>query len=676
MFKLDRLKLRSFNLPLVSFLLASVSAAAAQSYKIESKDLQATLELSTLSLDVRHLSAGVTWRMSREGDQEFVYEEQGQIHEVSLADSKKKVVTQLGRESLLVTLADFRLEILFSIDQASNELTFKLTPLEEDHRFKIKGIIYPRPYDVPLNSDSYSFFGHEQGYLIPGNWTQAEDVCNPIQFDDPQRFDLFGELMGHPTHWWDHQEWDQAGLIYGLRMALFGAVQPESGFLATVDDNCRMDNFIHVRHTPGKPTCYRIMWRPSLGAFSYPRTIRYYFEKDAGYVSLIKYFREYYRKLGYLKTLAEKNRENPNVEKLRGGINLRTQISRKDHRNFQWQLYNSFHRVGEMVEEFQRKVGYDRAALGFTGWQRYGHDQEYPDIMPPMMYAGGPEGLDSLARKVKALGYIFGLATDNYCDITLDSPSFDEEVTLKNSLGKYIRRSTWGAGVNSLICPVWAMRFLRRNFEVGRTDYPAVRGLLDTAAPQHYLLGNYVCNWECYDPRHPLTRNENRGALADIFDYFRQKGVLLTIEHHNDWAVPWLVAARTRSAHEVAYGRDAEGRMVGVPVPLWQLAFHDCTYVAGDDYLHGLLWGAAAGMALPVPEQQEPIDRTLLAARLQRAVGWDEMTGHRFLSQDYSIQETTFSSGAKVWVDFNSGKFRITGVTGISGEERQAQADR
>ncbi|MFC1537705.1 DUF5696 domain-containing protein, partial [Gemmatimonadota bacterium] len=446
-----------------------------------------------------------------------------------------------------------------------------------------------------------------------------------------------------------------------------------SGFLAFVDDNCRMDNHLHVRHNPGEHTNYRIYWRSTMGIFGYPRVISYHFGKNADYSGLIKHYREYYRKLGYLKTLEEKNRENPKVEQLRGAVNLRASIARHDHRTFTHTVYNTFHDVGKQMEEFRQRVGADRASLGFTGWQRYGHDQEYPDIMPPMMYAGGPKGLDSLARAVKGMGYIFGLATDNYCDITLDSPSFDEEVTLKDSRGKYFRRSTWGAGVNSLICPRWAIRFLRRNWEVGRTDYPAVRGLLDTARPDHYLLGNYVCNWECYDPRHPLTRNENREALAEIFQYFKDQGVLLTIEHHNDWVLPWIVSARTRTAHDVAYGVDRAGRVRGVPVPLWQLAFHDCTYVNGDNFLYRLLWGAKASMRLPVPQDQARIDGVLLLTKLHRAIGWDEMVSHRFLSEDYKVQETTFSSGAKVWVDFNNRQYKITGVPGISPETGQAK---
>ncbi len=640
-------------------------SAVAESYKISSGGVEAVLELETMSVDVNHRAAGVSWKMSRAAEGEFVYEQDGEVHEVSLADAEIKTVTRLGESALMVVLEDFRLELMLYFEQETGELVFKLSPREEDHGFRIKGIIYPRPFEVPIRPDSYSFFGISQGVMIPGDWQEKEDMLNPIQLDDKQRFKLFGELMDRPYHWWDHQEWDQAGLVYAQRMAIFGAHQPGSGWLAYIDDGCRMDNFMYVRHEPGKHTDYKVYWRPSMGSLSYPRIIRYHFQQDAGYLELARHYRAYYKKLGYLKSLREKNKENPNVEQLKGAVNLRASVGRKDHRTFKFEIYNTFTEIGVQVDQFRKATGADRASVVFTGWQRFGHDQEYPDIIPPNMYAGGPYGLDSLARKVKAMGYLFGLATDNYCDITLDSPSFREEVTLKDSQGRYVRRSTWGAGVNSLICPHWAIRFLRRNWEVGRTDYPFVRGLLDTARPQHYLLGNYVCNWECYDPVHPLTRNENRKALTDIFDYFNEQKVLLTIEHQNDWVLPWVVAIRTREAHDGVYGLDKAGRTTGIPIPLWQLCFHDCAYVNAGNFLSGLLTGARSNYSLPVREGSNRLAQALLQAKLHRQIGWDDMTGHRFLSDDYKVQESTFSSGAKVWVNYNSGEYKISGVQGI-----------
>jgi len=95
--------------------------------------------------------------------------------------------------------------------------------------------------------------------------------------------------------------------------------------------------------------------------------------------------------------------------------------------------------------------------------------------------------------------------------------------------------------------------------------------------------------------------------------------------------------------------------------------------VTGDDFLYALLWGAQSSLNLPMPSTQERVDDALLLAKLHRAVGWDRMTDHRFLSDDYQVQETTFSSGAKVWVDFKQKRYKITAVSGIEPVERHAR---
>ena len=45
-----------------------------------------------------------------------------------------------------------------------------------------------------------------------------------------------------------------------------------------------------------------------------------------------------------------------------------------------------------------------------------------------------------------------------------------------------------------------------------------------------------------------------------------------------------------------------------------------------------------------------------------RAVGYDEMTDHRFLNADRSLQESCFSSGARILVNFSSAAINHDGV--------------
>ena len=78
------------------------------------------------------------------------------------------------------------------------------------------------------------------------------------------------------------------------------------------------------------------------------------------------------------------------------------------------------------------------------------------------------------------------------------------------------------------------------------------------------------------------------------------------------------------------------------------------------DFLYGLLYGQN-----PVFEfntRKENMTWMRLLCQLHRKIGADEMVKHRMLTPDFSRQETTFSSGAKITVDFLERSYQIRGA--------------
>ena len=69
--------------------------------------------------------------------------------------------------------------------------------------------------------------------------------------------------------------------------------------------------------------------------------------------------------------------------------------------------------------------------LVLNGWINGGYDNRHPDILPAAPEIGGNEGLAACSRRVKALGWLFGLH-DNYQDMYRDAPSWNEEYIIKN----------------------------------------------------------------------------------------------------------------------------------------------------------------------------------------------------------------------------------------------------
>lgn len=95
-----------------------------------------------------------------------------------------------------------------------------------------------------------------------------------------------------------------------------------------------------------------------------------------------------------------------------------------------------------------------------------------------------------------------------------------------------------------------------------------------------------------------MTRRECFDRRAECFEYLLSHGILSSSEEVSDWAVPSLIFC-----HYAPYDfqmRSPNEPRQGVPVPLYNLVYHDCVIepwmmervVDGDDYmLYALLNG-------------------------------------------------------------------------------------
>ena len=128
---------------------------------------------------------------------------------------------------------------------------------------------------------------------------------------------------------------------------------------------------------------------------------------------------------------------------------------------------------------------------------------------------------------------------------------------------------------------------------------------------------------------------------------------------------------RTRQARKGIYGYDRSGDVIGVPVPLWGLVFHDCLITGGDNALLQMMNGSPASINL-TDYTDGLLERTQVHTRLQAAVGYEPIVSHRFLSEDHSVQESEFANGVGVWIDEAQGRFRINGVEGIPDRDFDA----
>ena len=175
----------------------------------------------------------------------------------------------------------------------------------------------------------------------------------------------------------------------------------------------------------------------------------------------------------------------------------------------------------------------------------------------------------------------------------------------------------------------------------------------------------------CTHPEHPVTRTEAKAYRAECFGYIRHAWGIVSSEEGQDWTIPYI-----DMVHHLpfSFAIDGSGDCQGVPVPLFNLVYHDALITPWASshqpspgswipknripYLCGLLNAGIPYVSLDATA--EDIADLQPWRELNKRVALLEMTDHRFLSDDRLEEETTFADGTRVKVNHRDGTWNIT----------------
>lgn len=117
------------------------------------------------------------------------------------------------------------------------------------------------------------------------------------------------------------------------------------------------------------------------------------------------------------------------------------------------------------------------------------------------------------------------------------------------------------------------------------------------------------------------------------------------------------------------------GKAVGIPVPLANLVYHDCVFVPwicsgvggwgipdGDmGKLHCILNGQTPYLEESDDDGQmrKNIETAKELCAIEKMVYNAELISHKFLDKNRRIQQTLFSNGIRITVDFEKGSYSI-----------------
>lgn len=353
-------------------------------------------------------------------------------------------------------------------------------------------------------------------------------------------------------------------------MAMFGVVKNDSAILVHWDDPYVI---LEAERTwPDIPTV------PAHGMVSASLTLRKTANSftvevlgHGGYAEIAKAYRRVAKDRGLLRTWKEKITANSQVEAILGAADFKPFVLSRVMPKTRWNhtdkevvnVQYTFDEAAQIAEHLKNDLGIDRAMFVLAGWIRRGYDNQHPDILPAAPECGGNEGLSECARRVRNLGFLFGLH-DNYQDMYRDSPSWDESYLLRNPDGSVRKGGVWAGGQAYITCSKKAIELAKRD-----QNLPAVKKLFE---PTLYFIDTTFAAplLECSDPRHPLTLIDDMYWKRKLSEYAREMFGLFGSEEGQEWAVPCADYFEGLMSHKT-HSNESE-----IIIPLFEMVYGDC----------------------------------------------------------------------------------------------------
>ncbi len=410
---------------------------------------------------------------------------------------------------------------------------------------------------------------------------------------------------------------------------------------------------------------------PSLGYMSYKRVMRYRFFETCDFNTLAKSYRAYLSERGELVTLKEKMARNPKLEYLIGCpiVHSGTAIHIHPASHFydaehpeNNDTFFPFAENGKLLRALKEK-GADKAYLHLDGWGHHGYDNLHPDPFPVHEASGGADGMRELMETCHELGYYFGIH-DQYRDYYYDAPSFDLDNAVTNADGTHPYHDYWNGGPHSFLCAELAPDYVRRNYD----EFERLGISLDGS----YLdVFSVVGLDECFHPGHLMTREACAAARRRCLDLLTSRGILPSSEETIGCIVNSIVLCHHAPFYTTGWD-DPAAVNVGIPVPLFNLVYHDCIIIpwygmhqkgawgiACTD--RGFYWALLSGGTVyyDVDASAEDIAYGKIALELHERIALCELISHELIDGHPRRRRSVFSDGTVVECDFDAETFCI-----------------
>ncbi|HEX6971348.1 MAG TPA: hypothetical protein VF234_03950, partial [Limnochordia bacterium] len=445
----------------------------------------------------------------------------------------------------------------------------------------------------------------------------------------------------------------------GLRMRWWGVIGERSSYLAIVET--ADDAGLYVIGDERGRVHGKVRWLASLGELAYERRVIYHFMPGVrSYVPLAKRFRAYARAHGLFRSLQDKAADRPALQRLLGAVFVFLGYQQGDGLDYLAGLRTL------------KAMGVERAfcfPFFFCNWAA-------PFVVQGVGAIAQRHLVDVVQRE---LGYLCSPWMWNF-EILTRSPDYTPEMIVRRGDGRLAEHWRIDDDVWQVVNPRRAAEL----FKGYEAEFMLCDGFHFDVTTSHGLMEDRA-------PGRPMTRAEDREARTDLFRWLTDRGKVVGSEGFWDWAAPVYDYGTTKLAPH--FGPNERYWTI----PLLGLVYHDAvlhTWWEVDAYnerhppfpgrggqltrqsLQDILF-ADPPLVFPIgrknywldrrarrgiifgqynldsAEVRRAVRRAVEVARIQRALAFEEMVSHCFLSPDGAVQETAFASGTRIAVNLS-----------------------
>ena len=434
------------------------------------------------------------------------------------------------------------------------------------------------------------------------------------------------------------------------------------------------DAHLNVNHVPGRGTTMSLDWEASLGRLDYPRRVLFRFAQNLDHVGVAKGYRQYLIDRGEFSTLAERAENTPALKEFLKGAEYRwthRELDRPDEEKLVLANIRHFQEAGIPISFFYPKwptESFSPLTPNSAGWQVALLDEPSPGGWPAQV---------ELLKKIHELECAVKVMIQVH-QYNSEGPGFEAAKSRGKSHAPWNMSQRYAAWATDTYLD--SLRQRGFHFEALYIDGYAA----------------HVDYGEVRDAEGPLTRRQFYETQVDCFQGIRERGIVPGAELARFWAIPGC-----DFFFFTDWSRDRLRE--GEPIPLFHLVYHDCyaAHFSGGGYydegkydwyadrhprLYELMYCAIPSHNW-LPGGSRPIEETDWGTeKMNRRLKWlkrwhswfqkvcySEMTSHRFLNDNHTLQRVEFANGVVGDFDLADGRFRIQSVPGFSGEWEQPE---